>query len=54
MGETGVLQPQHHVGRLRQNVDQEEEILNIVHESSSISTRHIAYHVNIPHQFGKY
>ncbi|XP_011345392.2 uncharacterized protein LOC105283944 [Ooceraea biroi] len=42
MGETGVFQPQHHVGRPRHNVDREEEILDIVHETPSISTRHIA------------
>ncbi|EZA46653.1 hypothetical protein X777_03907 [Ooceraea biroi] len=49
MGETGILQPQHNIGRLRHNVDREEEILAIVHETPSINTRHIANRVNILH-----
>lgn len=46
MGKTGV--PQHHVGRLRHNVDREKEILDIVHETLSISVFDIMYHANIP------
>ena len=41
MGDTGRLQPTHHVGRSRNNVNAEEAILNIVEDHPNISTRRL-------------
>ncbi|XP_011864749.1 PREDICTED: uncharacterized protein LOC105560328 [Vollenhovia emeryi] len=47
LGETGILQ-QHHRGRPRGNVQQEIEVLDIVHAEPSISTRQIARRIGMP------
>ena len=51
MGETGMLQPSHHVGRPSINLNAKEAILDIVEANPGISTRRLGRRVGRPHSF---